>query len=169
MFYREHPELKTWTEQAWLNYLEKGSKKKRFQCCLDPNGNILDIRAIQGHSVGHKVDLLLQDNVENPVQWIEYIYDVFPFLQFCCSIRPDCRRKRFKRRTANRIFLIRGSHERRERATREVPYRTTWKVYQTAVYWIKLNSAQDGGLMFWQTNSHAIIRNNSVPTVLKKL
>ena len=46
---------------------------------------------------------------------------------------------------------------------RVVPYRTRWKVYQNAVYWINLKSAQDRGLEFWQKNSNAIILDDSVP------
>ena len=41
--------------------------------------------------------------------------------------------------------------------------RTSWKVYQNAVYWINLKSAQDRGLIFWQANSNAFILDNSVP------
>ena len=80
----EHPELKKWKVQAWLNYFQKESKKKRFQHCLDSNGNILYMRATQGHPGGNKVDLSLQDNVKIPYNLIEYIYQdgSFPFLQF---------------------------------------------------------------------------------------
>ena len=62
------PALKKWTVQTWLNYFQKEDKKKRFQYCLDPNGNILYMRATQGHSGRHKVDLSLQDTEKNPVQ-----------------------------------------------------------------------------------------------------
>ena len=44
-----------------------------------------------------------------------------------------------------------------------VPYRTNWKVYLNAVYWINLKSAQDRGLVIWQTNSNGIILDDSVP------
>ena len=46
------------------------------------------------------------------------------------------------------------SHDIRE--SRVVPYRTTWKVQQNVVY-------HDRGVVFWQTNSNAIISNVSVP------
>ena len=46
---------------------------------------------------------------------------------------------------------------------RGVLYRTKWKVYQNAVYWISLKSAQDRGLAFWQTNSNAVILAKTVP------
>ena len=53
----------------WIDCLQK-----IFQCCLDSNGFILYVRAIQDHSGGNKVDLSLLDNVEIPYSWIEYIY-----------------------------------------------------------------------------------------------
>ena len=49
------------------------------------------------------------------------------------------------------------------RDPRWVLYRTKGNVFQNAVYWIDLKSTQDGGLIFWQTNSDAIILNESVP------
>ena len=49
------------------------------------------------------------------------------------------------------------------RDPRWVLYRTKWNVFQNAVYWIDLKSDQDSGLIFWQTNSDAIILNESVP------
>ena len=44
--------------------LEKGGDKKGFQNCVDFNGYILLVRAIQGHSGGNKVHPSLQDNAE---------------------------------------------------------------------------------------------------------
>ena len=46
---------------------------------------------------------------------------------------------------------------------RKVHYHSKWKTRQDAVYWINLARAQDKGLQFWQTRSHAIIENSSVP------
>ena len=45
-----------WTEQMWIDHLEKGSGKNIFQYCLDSYGYLLYPRAIQGHSGGSKVD-----------------------------------------------------------------------------------------------------------------
>ena len=65
-FCREHPEVEKWTQQVWLDHLEKGSDKKRCQYCLDSNGYLLYVRAFQGHSGGNKVDPSLQDNADIP-------------------------------------------------------------------------------------------------------
>ena len=46
---------------------------------------------------------------------------------------------------------------------RKVQYESKLKTNQDAVYWINLPRAQDKGLRFWQTRSHAIIVCSSVP------
>ena len=46
---------------------------------------------------------------------------------------------------------------------RKVYYHRKWKPRQDAVYWINFAQAQEKGLQFWQTRSHAIIVYNSVP------
>ena len=46
---------------------------------------------------------------------------------------------------------------------RVVPYRTLWEVYQNAVQWINLKSAQNRGLTSSQTGSNAIIFDDSLP------
>ena len=47
--------------------------------------------------------------------------------------------------------------------TQEVHYHSNWKRNQDAVYWAKLSRAQDRGLQFWQTKSHAIFVQGPVP------
>ena len=47
--------------------------------------------------------------------------------------------------------------------TRKVHYQSHWRPEQDAVYWINLPRAQDYGIKFWQTQSHAIIVYQSVP------
>ena len=46
---------------------------------------------------------------------------------------------------------------------RKVRYYSKWKPHQDAVYWIHLARAQEKGLQFWQTRSHAIVVHDSVP------
>ena len=45
---------------------------------------------------------------------------------------------------------------------RKVQYKSKWKVTQDAIFWINLRKAQDEGLTFWQTRSHAVILYDSV-------
>ena len=75
-FDRNRRIVSIWTARAWLNHLERGSNKSRFQYCLDSDGNILYLRTSQGHSGGNRVDLSLQDNVRIPYACVEYIYHV---------------------------------------------------------------------------------------------
>ena len=46
---------------------------------------------------------------------------------------------------------------------RVVPYMSKWKVHLNAVYWVNLPVAQKKGLTFYQTQSNAIILQDSVP------
>ena len=42
-------------------------------------------------------------------------------------------------------------------------YKTEWKVYQDAVYWINLKKRSGKGSAFWQNRSNAVILHDSVP------
>ena len=46
---------------------------------------------------------------------------------------------------------------------RKVHYHCKWQNTQNAVHWVSLARAQDKGLRFWQTRSHAVIVYTSVP------
>ncbi len=54
---------------------------------------------------------------------------------------------------------------------RKFHYCSKWKHDQDAVYWVKLEEAQDLGLRFWQTKSNAIIVYEKVPPdcIFKKI
>ena len=49
------------------------------------------------------------------------------------------------------------------RSREKVHYHSEWKTRQDVVHWIILARAQDKGLQFWQTRSHAMIVCSSVP------
>ena len=55
---------------------EGEGNKKRFQYCTDPSGEILYLRALQGHSGRNLIDPPLQDNVLIPDGFFRYIYHV---------------------------------------------------------------------------------------------
>ena len=92
-----HLDATQWTNQMWIDYLQRGSDISVLLCTLEVN----------------KVDHSLQDNVENLYNWTEYIYhdgsshDCHSIIQF----RFDCRRKRYERRETNGILHSRGSYE----------------------------------------------------------
>ena len=46
---------------------------------------------------------------------------------------------------------------------RKVHFKAGWKHSQNAVDWVRLGKAQEKGISFWQTKSHAIITNSTVP------
>ena len=53
-----------------------GGNKKQFQYCNDSSGEILHLRALQGHSGRNLVDPSLQDNVLIPDGFFEYMYHI---------------------------------------------------------------------------------------------
>ena len=48
---------------------------------------------------------------------------------------------------------------------RIAPCKNTWKPLQNTVYWCNLNLAQERGLLFYQTRSHAIVLYDTLPAV----
>ena len=46
---------------------------------------------------------------------------------------------------------------------RKFHHKTGWKHSQNAVYWIHLGRAQEKGMACWQTMSHALTTNSTVP------
>ena len=48
---------------------------------------------------------------------------------------------------------------------RIAPYTNTWTHFQNMLYWYHLKLAQERGLQFYQTRSHAIVLYNALPAV----
>ena len=46
---------------------------------------------------------------------------------------------------------------------RVAPYKNTWKRLQTTVFWCNLKLAQEIGLQYHQTRSHAVVLHNTLP------
>ena len=133
----EHENAGRWSNKERLHLLQQGSDNIISQHCLNSDGLIIYMRAIQGHSGGTTVDPALLDNVEIPYIWSEYFYHV------CCSrlmhsifqARTDCRKKRMQiRETTNSILHRLGPHEQRASGRtpifptpRKVHYKSKWK------------------------------------------
>ena len=49
--------------------------------------------------------------------------------------------------------------------SRIAPYKNVWEPLQNTVYWCNLKLAQQRGLQFYRTRSHAIVLYNTVPAV----
>ena len=66
-----------WSDEKWKSIMARGvGNKKRFQYCTDASGEILYLRAFQGHSGRNLIDPSLQDNVLIPDDFFKYIYHV---------------------------------------------------------------------------------------------
>ena len=66
-----------WSDDVWKSKMAGGGgNKKIFQYCTDPSGEILYLRALQGHSGRNPIDPTLQDNVLIPNNFFEYIYHI---------------------------------------------------------------------------------------------
>ena len=94
-----------WTNQMWIEHLRIGSNKKIFQYCLNSDGSIHYIRAIQGHSGVNKVDPSVLDNVTIPYMLSECIYHIGS------SLCLHSIRKRYQRRKTNGILHSREAYD----------------------------------------------------------
>ena len=66
-----------WSDDKWKkNMAGGGGNKKRYQYCSDSSGQILYLRALQGHSGRSLIDLALQDNVVITSYFFQYMYQV---------------------------------------------------------------------------------------------
>ena len=66
-----------WFDDKWKKSMARGGRnKKRCQYCIDSSGEILYLRALQGHSGRNPIDPSLQDNVLIPDGFFEHIYHV---------------------------------------------------------------------------------------------
>ena len=167
-----------WSLEDWISTLARGGgAEKRFQC-WNPNfpNQFLYFRAIQGHSGDPAIDPELQDNVLLPEGFTEYIYHVGNASEMNSINRSGLipGGRSLKRGRQSVFFTItkpmgdyHGMGETSCDLTkpRIAPYKNTWKPLQNEVYWCNLKLAQERGLQFYQTRSHAIVLYNTLPAV----
>ena len=88
------------SDEMWKSRMAGGGgNKKRFQYCADPSGQeILNLRALQGHSGRNPIDPELQDNMFIPDNFFEYIYHFGMCNQFTLhhKFRIDTGRTKFR-------------------------------------------------------------------------
>ena len=167
-----------WPLNDWISILAKGGAKKRFQYCLNPNSfrHISYFRAIQGHSGGIALDPELQDNVLLPQGFTEYINHVGNVSEMHSRIRSGLipGGQSLKRRRQSVFFTTVNPMEDENcmeetpcdlTKPRIVPNKNTWKPHQSTVYWCNLKLAQEKGLLFYHTRSHAIVLYDTLPAV----
>ena len=106
MFCRDCGSVLRWTNRERLYHLHTGRDKKIFQRCLNSDGSIHYMRAVQDHSGGNKVDPLPLDNVKIPYMRSEYICQVGSSLcrHSFYPFRIDCRRTRYKKEEDKQYF-----------------------------------------------------------------
>ena len=102
-----------WSDEKWKSTRAKGGgNKKIFQYCTDPSGEILCLRALQGHSGRNLIDPSLQDNVKIPNDFFEYIYHIgcAIILHSIHEFRIDTGRTKLEQKTDS-ILSACGSYE----------------------------------------------------------
>ena len=144
-----------------------GGNKKRFQYCTDPSGEILYLRALQGHSGRNLVDPSLQDNVLIPNDFFEYIYHIGCAINLHSIMNSGLisgGQNLSKRQTVFFLFvdLVNKEHKDPEKV-RDNNDKREWRKHQNTVYWVDIRLAQKSGLKFYQTRSNAIILYNTLP------
>ena len=146
-------------EAMWIDYWQRGRDKNRFQYCLNPDGFIHYMRAIQGHSGGNKADPSLLDNVAMPYNCSEYIDHVGSSLYlhyiFQSGLISGGKDTKEGRQTVffTAVHPMTDSQENEHydvMKPRQVPFKTTCKVYQHAVL-----------LGQFQTRSNAILHDST--------
>ena len=163
-----------WSDEKWKSSMAGGGgNKKRFQYCIDSSGEILYLRALQGHSGRNLIDPSLQDNVVIPDGFFKYIYHVGCAINLHSIINSGLipgGQNLSKRQTVffTSVDPMDKEHKDPEKIDLEAPrlaryHQKKWKKHQNTVYWIDIRLAQKRGLKFYQTRSNAIILYNILP------
>ena len=150
-----------------------GGNKKRFQYCTDPSGDILYLRALQGHSGRNLIDPSLQDNVLIPNDFFEYIHHIGCAINLHSIMNSGLipgGQNLSKRQT---VFFTAVNPMNKEHkdpyeidltAPRLARYpQTAWEKHQSTVYWVDIKLAQKKGFKFYQTKSNPIILSDTLP------
>ena len=165
-----------WSDEKWKSIMTRGGgNKKIFQYCNDSAGEILYLRALQGHAGRNLIDPSLQDNVLIPDDFFKYISHVGCAINLHSIINSGLipgGQNLSKRQTV--FFLLVNpldkEHKDPEKIDLEAPrlarYMQAWKKHQNTVYWVDIKLAQKKGLKFYKTRSDVIILCNTLPCLL---
>ena len=157
-----------WSDDRWKACLAAGGGvKRRFQYCTDASGTIVYFRALQGHSGRNLIDPSYQDNVIIQSNFFQHIYHIGCVFNLHSIINNGLipgGQSSSKRQTV--FFLpvdpMDESHNDPKvidlNVQRHAQYlHNAWKRHQDAVNWVDINLAIVKGLTFYQTQSNAII------------
>ena len=95
-----------WSNPEWLDLLQEGSDKKSVQHCLNSDGLILDMRAIQGHSGGAQGSSCMRNFLQ--MERVLLSRCLCPLHALHHSIRIDCRKNRCKRGDGRQTVFFTG-------------------------------------------------------------
>ena len=156
------------SDEKWKSTMPKGrGNKKIFQYCFHPSGQeILDLRALQGHSGRNLIDPSLQDNVLIHNDFFEYIFHIGCVINLHSIVNSGLisgGQNLSKRQTVffTSADLMNEEHKDLDEIDLEAPRlawykQKTWKKHQNTVYWVDIKFAQKKGFKFYQTRSNAI-------------
>ena len=150
-----------------------GGNKKNIQYCPDSSGEIMYLRALQGHPGRNLIDPPLQDNVVIPNDFFEYIHHIGCAINLhsIINFRIDTEKSKFEQAT-DRFFMpvdrMDKEHKDLEKIDLGAPrlaryMHKAWKTPHNTVFWVDIKLAQTKGLKFYQTRSNAIILYNTLP------
>ena len=163
-----------WSDEKWKSIMAGGGgNKKIFQYCTESSGEILYLRALQGHPGRNLIHPSLQDNVLIPDDFFKYNYHVGCAINSHSIINSGLipgGQNLSKRQTVFFLLLnpMDKEHKDPETIDLEAPrlaryMHTAWKKHQNTLYWVDIKLAQKKGLKFYQTRSNAIILCNTLP------
>ena len=166
--------VKEFTDEDWHHCLHLGSFKTRFENLENEHGELMYIRAIQGHSEGMIISprlmnyLLIPDKLKRFINHVGRARDQYSIAEVGLVARGKEGKEGRQTIFFTPLDPINSDADKSESITdikkpRKVLYQIRWKPEQDAVYWIHLSTAQDAGLEFWQTGSNATITCQSVP------
>ena len=144
-----------------------GGNKTKFQCCTGSSGQILYLRAPQGHSGRNLIDPTQQDNVSIPDDFFKYIYHVGCAINLHSIINSGLipgGQNLSKRQTVFflPVNLMDKEHKDPDVIDLSVPrlaryMHKAWKKHQNTVVLGPHQSCNEEKLKFYQTRSNAII------------
>ena len=160
--------FRQWSDEKWKSVMARGGgHKKRLQYCTDSSGEILYLRALQGHSGCNLIDPTLQDNVVIPNNFSQYIYRVGCAINLHSIINSALIPAGQNLSNRQTVFFLPvdpmdKDHKDPETIDLEAPrlaqyMHTAWKKHQNTVSLVDINLAQKKGLKFYQTRSNAFI------------
>ena len=164
-----------WSDEMWKSKMAGGGgNKKIFHFCTDPSGQeILNLRALQGHSGRNPIDPSLQDDVLIPNNFFEYIYHIGCAINLHSITNSGLIPGGQYLSNRQTVFFTSVDPMNKEHidpnnidleAPRLAWYKQKkWKKHQNTVYWVDIQLAQQKGFKFYLTRSNAVILYDTFP------